>query len=67
LSKNTFSNLSSHPPDSPDPSPCNFCLFGFLKELTKGMELMTKDHIVKAIATIWRGVIFEALQSVFQD
>jgi hypothetical protein len=31
------------------------------------MELTTKDHIVEAIATIWRGVTFEALQSVFQD
>jgi hypothetical protein len=33
----------------------------------KGMKLTTKDHIAKAIATIWRGVTFETQQSVIQE
>jgi hypothetical protein len=33
----------------------------------KGMELSVEDQIVEAIATIWRGVTFDMLQSVLQE
>jgi hypothetical protein len=51
---------------APDPRPCNFWLFGFLKESMKGMDLTTEDHIVEAVTTIWRSVTFETQRSVFQ-
>jgi hypothetical protein len=56
-----------HPIYSPDLSPCNFWLFRFLKESMEGMELSTEDQIAEAITTIWRGVTFDTLQSVFQE
>jgi hypothetical protein len=56
-----------HPPHSPDLSPCDFWLSGFLKESMKGMEFTTEDHIIEAITTIWRGVTFETMQSVVQE
>jgi hypothetical protein len=55
------------PLNSPDLSPCNFWLFGFLRESMKGVGLTTEDDIVEIITTIWRGVIVETLQSVFQE
>jgi hypothetical protein len=57
----------SHLPYSTDLSPCDFWLFGFLKGSKKDMELPTKDSIVEVIPTIWRGVTFDTLQSVFQE
>jgi hypothetical protein len=56
-----------HPPHSPDLSPCDFWLFGFLKESMKGMELSTENQSVEAKTTIWRGITFDTPQSVFQD
>jgi hypothetical protein len=39
--------------DSPDLSPCDLYLLGFLKKSIKGRELTTEDHIIEAIPTIW--------------
>jgi hypothetical protein len=58
---------AAHPPYSPDLSFCDFWLYGFLKESMNGMELSTDDQSVEAITTIWRGVIFHTLQSMFQE
>jgi hypothetical protein len=58
---------AQHPPYSPDLSPCDFRLFGFLKESVDGMELSTEDRIAEVITTIRRGVTFDTLQSVFQE
>jgi hypothetical protein len=52
---------AAHPPYSPGLSPCDFWLFGFLKESMKGMELSIKDQIVEEITAIWRGVTFDTL------
>jgi hypothetical protein len=59
--------LPKGPPYSPDLSPCDFWLFGFLKESMEGINLSTEDRIVEAITTIWRGVTFDTLQSVFPE
>jgi hypothetical protein len=56
-----------HPPYSPGLSPCDFWLFGFLKEPMQGMGLSTEDQIVEAITTIWWRVTFDTLHSVFQE
>jgi hypothetical protein len=58
---------ASHPPYSPDLSPWDFWLFGFLNESIEGMELSIEDQIVEAITTTWRRVTFGTLQSVFQE
>jgi hypothetical protein len=56
-----------HPAYTPDTSPCNFWLFGFLKEKLKEQELSTSDEINEKITTIWNDVTFEELQSVFSE
>jgi hypothetical protein len=56
-----------HPAYSPDLSSCNFWLFGFLKESMNGIESSIEDRIVAAMTTIWRGAIFDTLQSVLQE
>jgi hypothetical protein len=33
----------------------------------EGMELSTENQIIEAITTIWRGITFDTLQSVFQE
>jgi hypothetical protein len=50
--------MSPHPAYSPDISPSDFWLFGFLKEKLKEQELMTSDGIIEAIMTIWNDVVF---------
>jgi hypothetical protein len=55
-------------PDLPselDLSPCDFLLFGFLKESMEGGELSVEDQIIEAVTIIWRGFTFDTLQSVF--
>jgi hypothetical protein len=54
-----------NPAYSPDISPCDFWLFGFLKKKLKEQELSTSDEILEAITTIWNDVTFEELQSGF--
>jgi hypothetical protein len=56
-----------HPVYSPDISPCDFWMFGFLKEKLQEEELSTSDEIIEVIATIWNYVTFEELQSVFSE
>jgi hypothetical protein len=56
-----------HPTYSPDLSPCDCWLFGFLKEKLKEYELSTSDEITEAIAIIWNDVTFKELQSVFSE
>jgi hypothetical protein len=66
--KLTVADIASapHPLYSPDLSPCDSWLFGFLKKSMNGMQLSTEDQLVEAIPIIWQGVIFDTLQSGFQ-
>jgi histone-lysine N-methyltransferase SETMAR len=59
--------LAPHPPYPPDLSPCDFWLFGFLKESIKGVEFSTDDQLLEAITRIWNDVTFEDIQSDFQE
>jgi histone-lysine N-methyltransferase SETMAR len=54
-----------HPAYSPDVSPCDFWLFGFMKEKLKEQKLSTPQKIIEAITVIWDAITFEELQSVF--
>jgi hypothetical protein len=51
--------------DSPDLSPCDFWLFGFLKEKLKEQELSTPEQMIEAITVLWEVITFDELQSVF--
>jgi hypothetical protein len=55
----------AHPPYSPDLSPCDFWLFGMLKQKMKDREFSGVEEIMKAVQEIWREVTLERLQSIF--
>jgi hypothetical protein len=54
-----------HPPYSPDLSPCDFWLFGMLKQEMKDWLFQTVEEIVTTMKTIWKGLALEKVQSVF--
>jgi hypothetical protein len=57
----------AHPPDSRDLSPCDFWLFGMLKQKIQDRVFDTTEEILMAIRKVWSEVTFEDLQSVFFD
>jgi hypothetical protein len=48
IKKNGISRMP-HPPDSPDRSPCDFWLFGMLKQILRDREFSLSDEIDDAI------------------
>jgi hypothetical protein len=56
-----------HPAYSPDISPCNIWLFGFLKEKLKEQELSTSNEIIEVIMTICNDITLKELQGVFSE
>jgi hypothetical protein len=55
----------AYPHYSPDLSPCDFWLFGMLKQKMKDREFCGVKEIMNAVQEIWREVTLERLQSVF--
>jgi hypothetical protein len=64
--KNHFS-IMSHPPNSPDISPCDFWLFGMLKQILRDREFSSSDEIEDAIAQVWNDLTFDDVPSVIRD
>jgi hypothetical protein len=56
-----------HLPYSPDINPCDFWLFGMLKQILRDREFSSSDESEGAIAQVWKNLIFNDLQSVFRD
>jgi hypothetical protein len=54
-----------HSPYSPDLSPCDFWLFGMLKQRIKDRAFAMIEEILNAVRDVWSGVTLEELQSVF--
>jgi hypothetical protein len=55
----------SRPAYSAGLRPCDFWLFGLLKEKMRDRALQTVEEILEAITLIWNAISFEQLQSVF--
>jgi transposase len=53
-----------HPPYSPDLSPCDFWLFGILKQKMKGRVFQSEEQILAAITDSWNELTFEGIQKV---
>jgi hypothetical protein len=49
----------AHPPYSPDLSPCDFWLFGILKQKMKDREFSGVEEIMNVVQEIWREVTLE--------
>jgi hypothetical protein len=52
---------------SSDLSPCNFWLFGFLKEKLKERQLRGVQSLHQAIPDLWDELTFEDVQAVFLE
>jgi histone-lysine N-methyltransferase SETMAR len=57
----------AHTPYSLDLSPCDFWLFGRLKQNIQDRVFDTTEEILMAIRNVWSEVTFDDLQSVFFD
>jgi [histone H3]-lysine36 N-dimethyltransferase SETMAR len=57
----------SHPPYSPDLSPCDFNLFPKLKERLKGRHFANSEEVKEASKIALREVGKDGFQSCFQD
>jgi hypothetical protein len=55
----------ANPVYSPDLSPCDFWLFGMLKQKMKDRAFQTVEEMLEAVTLIWNVVSFEQLQSIF--
>jgi hypothetical protein len=56
-----------HPPSSPDLAPCDFFLFGYIKEILKDQSFETRDELLEAIKAIVREIGRDFLQSTFRS
>jgi hypothetical protein len=54
-----------HPPYSPDLSPCDFWLFGILKQKIKDRVFQMIEKLMTAFHRVWDELTLEDLQSVF--
>jgi transposase len=56
-----------HPPHSPDLSPCDFWLFGILKQKMKERVFQSEEQILAAITESRNELTFEDIQRVFHN
>jgi hypothetical protein len=56
-----------HPPYSPDLAPCDFFLFGYIKEMLKDQSFETQDELLEAIEAIVRENGQDLRQSTFRS
>jgi hypothetical protein len=54
-----------HPPYSPDLNPCDFWLFGKLKQKIKDRVFQAVEEIMTAVYRAWDELTLEDLQSIF--
>jgi histone-lysine N-methyltransferase SETMAR len=57
----------AHPPYSPDLAPCNFFLFGALKQPFVGQHLATINDLLMSVEAFLRGLSADFLQTVFRN
>jgi hypothetical protein len=48
-------------------SPCDFWLFGMLKQKMKDREFQSQQAIVSTVAKMWNDLTFADIQCVFQE
>jgi histone-lysine N-methyltransferase SETMAR len=56
-----------HPPYSLDLSPCDFWLFGILKQKMKERVFQSEEQILTAITESWNEPTFEDIQRIFHN
>jgi hypothetical protein len=56
---------ASHPTYSPDPAPCDFYLFGYVKKLLLGCEFTDRDWLFQGVRDILGDIEKATLEGVF--
>jgi transposase len=59
--------LVPQPPYSPDPAPCDFFLFGYLKHHLEGKHLTREDQVIAAIREVFGKIPLQTFQNVMND
>jgi hypothetical protein len=59
-------NDRMYPTYSPDISPCDFWLFGMLKQTLRDREFSSSAETEDAIARVWNGLTFDDAQGMFR-
>jgi histone-lysine N-methyltransferase SETMAR len=57
----------THPPYSPDLSPCDFWFFGRAKTAFRDQSFADADELLEALTNLFDSITFEELQSVFKN
>jgi transposase len=55
------------PPDSPDLAPCDFYLFGYIKDRLADASFEELDQLLQAIDAIFQSIDKATLERVFQE
>jgi hypothetical protein len=59
--------LVPQPPYSPGLAPCNFFLFGYLKQHLEGKHLTREDSVIAAIREVFDKIPLQTFQNAMDD
>jgi histone-lysine N-methyltransferase SETMAR len=59
--------LVPHPPYFPDLAPCDFFLFGYLKQHLEGKHFNREDQMIAAVSEIFDKIPLQTFQNVMYD
>jgi hypothetical protein len=57
----------SQPPDSPDLAPCDFLLFGYLKQHLKEKHFTGEDRVIAAVREVFGKIPLHTFQGMMDD
>jgi hypothetical protein len=59
--------LVPQPPYSPDLAPCDFFLFGCVKQHSEGTYFTREDQVIAAVSEVFDKIPLQAFQNVMDD
>jgi hypothetical protein len=59
--------LAPQPPYSPDLAPCDFVLFGYLKQHLEGKHFTKEDRVITAVREVSDKIPLQTFQNVMDD
>jgi hypothetical protein len=59
--------LVLQPPQSPDFAPCDFFLFGYLKQHLEGKHFTREDQMIAAVREFFDKIPLQTFQNVMDD
>jgi hypothetical protein len=59
--------LVPQPPYSPDIAPCDFFLFGYLKQHLEGKHFTGEGQVIAAVREVFDKILLQTFQNVMDD